>query len=124
MRLKRSRLKEYAHRARLTRKDSEGSTYTEYASAVTFTGEIWPAGGKIQAQVYGEKLPYIRNVRVDGRYEILTDAAGRLSYQVEDGPVIREGDGLCLYVDPASGPDYRVISIRPDRFLRMEAEKL
>ena len=36
----------------------------------------------------------------------------------------QEGDGICLYVRGSCGPDYKIIAIRPYRFLILELEKL
>lgn len=122
MRLKRSRLKQYYHRKRIIVKDKEGGTSESFDPALPFTAEVWPAGGKLQAEMYGERLAYIRNIRIDGKYEIHPDGKGILHYVCSDMDLV-EGDGICLYVSGDSEPDYKVISIRPDRFLRLEAEK-
>ena len=50
----------------MVKKDREGSTYEEYSAASSFSGESWPASGKVQAQQYGQRLGYIRNVKIDG----------------------------------------------------------
>ena len=124
MRMKQSRLQNYHLRSREVKKDSEGGTYTEYADAITFSGEVWPASGKVQAEIYGEKLSYVRNVRIDGKYVIATDRSGIVHYVYPDGLDIVESDGMCLYVDAAAEPDYKVLSIKPYQSLRMECMKL
>lgn len=124
MRLKRSRLNQYYHRAAAKKKDKEGSSYTEYEPAKAFCGEVWPASGKVQAEMYGERLSYIRNVRIDGKYVITTDRTGKEHYVFTDSLDITENDGMCLYASEGAEPDYRIISIRPYRFLKLEAEKL
>ena len=118
MRLKRNRLKTYSHRMAVPRKDNEGGSYIEYGPPSSFSAEVWPAGGKLQAEMYGQRIHNILNCRIDGDYEILTDCNGRVCYRV-DGVTIREGDGICLYV-----PDYKIISIRPYRYLTLEVERL
>lgn len=123
MRLKRNRLKHYNHRRAVQVKDNEGNSYTEYGEAKPVTAEIWPAGGKLQAEMYGQRLPYIRNCRLDGEYKTQTDEKGRVSYLFGAQP-IREGDGICLDVPEESDPDYKIIAIRPYRYLYMELEKL
>lgn len=124
MRLKRSRVKKYYHKTKTTERDSEGGTYEHYGDAVVFSGEVWPASGKVQAEMYGEKLSYIRNVRIEGKYIITVDRKNQLHYVFPEGLDISESDGLCLYVSPDAEPDYRIISIKPYTPLRLEAEKL
>lgn len=124
MRMKRNRVNEYHLRKVKTVKDGEGGTYKEYGSPIAFAGEIWPAGGKVQSQMYGERLSYIRNVKVEGNYTIEQDDKGVTHYVFPDGLDIVEGDGLCLYAGKDAAPDYRVISITPYRPLKMEAERL
>lgn len=124
MRLKRSRVDKYFHRSRRTQKDKEGNTVAAYDKAVPIQAEVWCAGGKLQAEMYGEKLPCIRNIRINGKYTVKQDKTGRMHYKLQGGPDIMEGDGLCLYVSGENSPDYRILSIKPERFLRMEAEKL
>lgn len=122
MRLKRNRLKTYYHTKRIIEKDKEGGTIETYGAAVSFSGEVWPGGGKLQAEMYGERLPYIRNIRVDGVYEIQEDEKGTIHYIFKNGLDMTEGDGLYLYT--TEKPDYRIISIKPYRFLTLEAEKI
>ncbi len=123
MRLKRNRLKQYHHRPAMQKKDNEGNSYTEYGETKPITAEVWPAGGKLQAEMYGQRLSYIRNCHIDGAYKIQTDAKGKVSY-LFGTLVIREGDGICLDVPGESDPDYKIIAIRPYRHLYMELEKL
>ena len=122
MRLKRSRLRQYYHRKKTVKKDKEGGTSEEFDPALPFCAEVWPAGGKLQCEIYGERLPYIRNVRIDGGYRIQSDARGILHYVGGDLDLV-EGDGVCLYVPGDSEPDYRIIAIRAYRFLKLEVEK-
>lgn len=68
MRLKRNRLVELKHCPLEQKKDNEGGTYIEYGSAVPFRAEMWAAGGRIQTEMYGPRLPNIRNLRIDGAY--------------------------------------------------------
>lgn len=124
MRLKRSRIEIHYVRPRITEKDSEGGTYEEYDTARPFQGEVWPASGKVQAEMFGERLSYIRNVRMLGDYVISTDRKGKVHYVFPDGLDVTESDGMCLYVSGNSNPDYKVLSIKPYRPLRLEAEKI
>lgn len=124
MRIKRSRLETYHWKQRISRKDSEGSSYEEWGAAVSFQGESWPASGKVQAQQYGERLSYIRNLRIEGKYTIETDEKGMVSYDFGNGLKIRESDGICLYTGENGDPDYKVISIKPYRPLRLELDRI
>lgn len=123
MRLKRSKIQSLSLRKAETVKDGEGGTYVAYAAAVPFQGEHWPAGGKLQAEKYGQRLNYIRNINVSGRHAVLTNAKGQQSFQV-GGAMFREGDGVCIYVGPDAEPDYRIIAIKDYSILYMEVEKL
>lgn len=124
MRMKQSRLQRYYLRTRTTAKDKEGNTWNEYAPAIEFRGEVWPASGKVQAELYGERLSYVRNVRIDGKYVITTDEKGIVHYVYPNGLDIVESDGVCLYVNADAEPDYKVLSIKPYQPLRMECIKL
>lgn len=78
MRIKQDRLKEYFLKKRKVIKDSEGGTSEEYGAAVSFKGVCWPASGKIQAAQYGQRLAYIRNVKIEGKYEVRAEENGRI----------------------------------------------
>ena len=123
MRLKRNRLKQYHHRKAISKKDNEGNSYIEYEETKPFMAEVWPAGGKLQAELYGQRLSYIRNCRVDGNYKTQTSEKGRVSYAF-DNLELREGDGICINVPGDSDPDYKIIAIRPYHNLYMEMEKV
>lgn len=123
MRLKRNRLKTYSHRQAVARKDKEGVSIVEYGPASAFQAEEWPGGGKLQAEMYGIRLPSIRNLRIDGSYHEVTED-GILRYQIEDGPCITVNDGICLYVPGTAEPDYKVVAVYPYGHLIMEVEKL
>lgn len=124
MRMRRKRVQEFYLRNRETVKDGQGSTYEEYAEPVLFRGEVWAAGGKVQAEMYGERLSYIRNVRIQGKYVITTDRKGVVHYVYPDGVDVSESDGVCLYVSKDSKPDYKIISVKPYEPLRLECEKI
>ncbi|MCD8286494.1 MAG: hypothetical protein LUD50_04650 [Clostridia bacterium] len=83
----------YQLRRRTPETDSEGGVYEAYEEAVAIQAIIWPAGGKSQAEQYGEKLTYMKNMEYSGTADI------------------REGDGICVFVGPEADPDYRVVSI-------------
>lgn len=123
MRLKRSRLKKCYHRQAIPKKDKEGGSYVEFGSAMPFQAEEWPAGGKVQTEMYGLRLPGIRNLRMGGNYTEVSAGGRRVGYQIEGGPLFCAGDGICLFVSPDSEPDYKIIAIYPHRFLTLEVEK-
>ncbi len=121
MRLKRSRQTILYLYNRTVGKDAEGGTYESFPeSGAELRGEWWAASGKLQADLYGQRLPYIRNIRLDEPYRTETDEKGRVFYTLLDsGETVREGDRVGLEADR---PHYRILSIRPDRFLRIEVE--
>lgn len=125
MRLKQNRLSEYQHRKAILRKDAEGSSYTEYGSAVPIMAEMWAAGGKKQTEMYGNRLPNIRNLRLQGEFKEIPGENGKVCYQTDQGPIITVGDGICLYAGNGErNPDYQVIAIYPYWHLTLEVEKL
>ncbi len=97
MRLRRSRIETFYHRKRIVEKDSEGGTRERYGAASLIQGESWPASGKVQAEQYGQRLGYIRNVKLDGTYTVRPDEKGKLHYILENGTDLMELDGICLY---------------------------
>lgn len=76
-----------------TTTDDEGGTYTEYTTEpIECSLEIWHAGGKLQAEMYGERLAYMFNANC---------------YKDVD---IAEKDGIAIYSNDK--PDYKVMSDR------------
>lgn len=124
MRMRRNRIETYYHRKRIIKKDSEGSTSEEYGTASSISGESWPASGKVQAQQYGQRLNYIRNVRLNGKYNSQPDDKGNVHFILEDGTDIQELDGIHLYTDKDQKPDYKIIAVKPYRFLTLEVERI
>ncbi|MGG7059842.1 hypothetical protein ACQPUZ_16370 [Clostridium tertium] len=86
--------------------DNEGGKYRGYDEAVEIQANIYPASGRIQAEIYGEKLNYILNMLYDGPESI------------------NEGDAICVYVSKDNEPDYKVISIKRYSHLFIELEKI
>lgn len=122
--MKRKRVKKYYLKKRETLKDGQGGTYEEYNEPIEWSGEVWAAGGEVQVKMYGERLSYIRNVKIEGKYKIVTDEKNRVHYVFESGLDVTELDGMCLYVSEESDPDYKIISIKPYQPLRLECEKI
>lgn len=120
MRLRRNQIKEYQGRNRAVKKNNEGSSYIEYGDPFTFTADIYPATGKLQAEIYGERITNIVCGLIEGEYTITENSDGSFDYVFEDFH-IKEGDGIQVY---SSNPDYKIISIRPYRTLYFEAEKI
>ena len=119
--MRRNRLETHYLRPREPGKDNEGNTYVEYGPAEEFTGESWPASGRVQAQMYGEKLPYVRNVKIQGDYVTERGEDGVIRYAFESGLTVCEKDGLCLDVGEDDEPDYEIVAITPYKPLRLEA---
>ena len=122
--MKRNRVKTYHHKKAVLVKDGEGNAYAEYKEAKSFRAESWPAGGKVQTEIYGSRLNYIHNIKIEDKYTVNADDVGRIHYVLANGIDIVEGDGVCLYVSGASNPDYKIISIKPYRHLRLEVERI
>lgn len=100
-------MKNYHYRKRIPGRDREGGSITEYGQAEEIEATIWAASGKIQAEMYGERLTYIKNMEYDGEISM------------------QEGDGICVFVGPEEKPDYKIISIKPEYSpKRMELEKI
>nr|DAL01916.1 MAG TPA: head closure knob [Caudoviricetes sp.] len=123
MRLKRNRLKTYNHRQAIPKKDNEGNSYIEYGLPSSFEAEVWPASGKLQAEMYGQRVNNIKNVRISGNYDLMVSNHGDELYLFADMAVC-EGDGICLNVPEDHEPDYRIIAIRPYRYLTLEVERI
>jgi len=86
--------------------DNEGGKYPGYSEPIEIKANISPASGKLQAEIYGERLNYILNMLYDGPLELV------------------EGDGICVYVSRDSEPDYKVISIKRYSHKAIELEKI
>lgn len=86
--------------------DNEGGKYPGYSEPIEIKANISPASGKLQAEIYGERINYILNMLYDGPLELV------------------EGDGICVYVSRDSEPDYKVISIKIYSHKAIELEKI
>jgi hypothetical protein len=99
--------KDYYIRQRTVSSDGEGGKIVSYGTAKQIQANIYPASGKVQAEMYGERLAYILNMLYDGSESI------------------RENDGICVNVAGTEKPDYKVISIKQYTSHKMiELEKL
>lgn len=87
--------------------DNEGGKYPGYLEkSIEIQANIYPASGKLQAEIYGERLNYILNMLYEGSESI------------------NEGDGICVYVSNDNEPDYKVISIKRYSHLFIELERI
>lgn len=102
--------------------DDEGGKYDGWSEPVEVKANIYPASGKLQAEIYGERLNYIRNMLIDGHYAV-NYSNNKMNY-IFDKFTLTEGDGICVYVDKDSVPDYKIISIKPYSHLFVELEKI
>ena len=103
MRMRRNLKKDYTLKRRLVERNSEGGTVESWGNPVTIRATIWQASGRLFAEMYGERLAYMRNMEYEG------------------AETISENDGICVFVSSDQKPDYRVISVnadyRPVRYL-------
>ena len=92
---------------KINTEDDEGNVYEDYSNEpIEIKANIYPASGRLQAEIYGERLNYILNMLYDG------------------SKTLNEGDGICVYVSKESQPDYKVISIKRYSHLFIELEKI
>lgn len=96
MRMRRNLQKEYALKRRVTDRNDEGGYIESWSDPVTIRATIWQASGRVQAELYGERLAYMRNMEYEG------------------AETIAENDGVCVLVSPERDPDYRVVSVNAD----------
>lgn len=120
--MRRKRVQTLYLKSKNVSRDKEGVPEITYGRAVELKGEVWPASGKLQVEMYGERISYIRNCKIEGRYNIRTEGE-HITYVFGDF-TLREGDGICLYAGEYDKPDYKIISIKPYNPLYMELEKL
>lgn len=102
--MQKKRMKKFSICKSIPYKDNEGNTISKFDDPIKDEAIIWPAGGKLQSQMYGLRVNSIINMNYYGNLSI------------------KENDGLCI--DSTGNPDYKVISVRKyTKFLFIEAEK-
>lgn len=102
----RNKLKTFHLRKSGSRKNNEGAVTEYFEPAVEDKAIIWPASGRMQAELYGLRLTNILNVNYYGALNIA------------------ENDCLCIDVGANEEPDYKVISVKKyPKFMLIEAEK-
>lgn len=99
--------KTYWLKKKTTIEDNEGNVYRDYYNEpIEIKANIYPASGKLQSEIYGERLNYIFNMLYDGPEKL------------------EEGDGVCVFVGMDSKPDYKILSIKPYSHQLIELEKI
>lgn len=63
--------KTYQLKKRTIITDSEGGKYPDFAEPIEINANIYPASGKLEAEIYGERLNYILNMLYDENEEIV-----------------------------------------------------
>ncbi|MCM1564921.1 MAG: hypothetical protein NC238_02995 [Dehalobacter sp.] len=96
MRLRQRDLGTYYLKRRLPVQDPDGTSYETYEEIPNqIQASIQPAGGKLMAEMYGERLAYMKTMRYEGNV------------------TIHEGDGICIAVLETEDPDYKVVGLQP-----------
>ena len=96
MRLRQRDLKPYVIKERIPMEEPDGTTYEGWKEeGHIIQANIQPAGGRLMAEMYGERLAYM------------------LTAYVENGTNLKETDGVCVYVSPDNDPDYKVVAAPP-----------
>lgn len=93
MRLRERDKRSVVFKNRIPLKEPDGTTYEDWdPKGVTLRGNVQPAGGRLMAEMYGERLAYM------------------LTMYVEPTVFIPEASFACIY---KSEPDYKVVAVRP-----------
>lgn len=96
MRLRPGDMKTVYRRARLTVYDDEGNSEKKWGPATALSVNIQPASGRLNFELYGARLAYMKNIKYQG------------TALVENHD---EGTGLCIDVGEDEDPDYVIVSI-------------
>lgn len=94
MRLRERDKRDVVFQPRVPLKEDDGTTYEGYGDPITIRGNVLPAGGRVLAEIYGERLAYMR-----------------VMYVEQEPPEKLEAWGACL--DTLDTPDYKVVAVRP-----------
>lgn len=106
-----SALKNYSVYEPVIEKDGEGVTTEKWTKRKSMLLEVWPASGKLQAEMYGERLNYILNMI--------------LPKNKDDDFRLTEKWGVNVYNHSIDEPDYRIISMKEyNRHYLYELEKI
>lgn len=98
------KMKKFKLRKFISKKDDERNTVLEYLDPIEDKAVIWPAGGKVQSEMYGLRLAYMLNMNYYGDLSV------------------SENDAVCIDTDE---PEYKVVSIKKyPKFKYIELEKI
>ena len=101
MRLREKDLAPVYLKKRIVIRDEEGEKQVVYSPDSTeLLMNVQSAGGMVNAQIYGERLPYIKSCKYQGNQLV----AGE-----------NENDGVCVYVPKEDEPDYFIKAMQPFR---------
>ena len=103
--MRRSQMKQYQTFKAVDTKDREGIVNNTYLTDKKIIAEVWEASGKVQAEMYGLRLAYMKNMITDLNNEVAEEMA--------------------LGIENQSIPDYKIVSKKKySRHIRYELERL
>ncbi|WFR64200.1 hypothetical protein P9222_08505 [Paenibacillus amylolyticus] len=79
---------------RVPQREDDGTTSEGWGEPFELRGNVQPAGGRVMAEMYGERLAYMR-----------------VMYVEQKPPKRLESGGACL--NTLDLPDYKVVAVRP-----------
>lgn len=120
-RIKKSRIRTVYAYQRSVQKDNEGVPTVAYADPYSMRAEVWPAGGRLQVEQYGDRISDITNLRIQGQYEVSPQGSA-YGILFADGHRLTIGDGV--RIDSQDGPDYAVLAITPYYPVKVEAQRI
>lgn len=111
---------------KIVQRGSEGNRYASFsAEAVKLSATICSGSGKLVPTQAGFVQQYEKKLLCDAPFRI-TNEAGTETYWIQSGDgehPMSAGDGICLYVEPTGGPDYRIVAIHPVGHLKILLER-
>lgn len=122
MRLKRNRMQTIYHHNLIVTKDGEGVPVKSYSAGKSLDAIVWPATSKLQIEQYGNEIHRVKNVKLDGKYEVSYDDALGIELFKINGVLLKENDGIRIH--SKEKPDYKIVSIKPYEHLLLEVKKL
>lgn len=123
MRLRQTRI-ETLHVRPVTVTHTADGDVTDWGEAAAFQGTKWPAGGRVQTEMYGNRVQDVFNVKVQGKYKAELDETTRQPVYMFQDFTLKLNDGICIYAAPDATPDYRIVSIKPYEPLQMEVMRI
>lgn len=123
MRLRQTRLETLYVRSLTVTHTADGDV-TDWEEAAAFQCTSWPAGGRVQTEMYGNRVQDVLNVKVPGKYKVELDETTRQPiYRFQDF-ILKLNDGVCIYAASDATPDYRIVSIKPYKPLLLEVMRI